>query len=263
MKKTALITGASGGIGYELALLAANDGFDLIITGRNRDSLNRLKSEINHLYPQNQVLVCVQDLAAPGAVPELVSEIEKAGMQVNILVNNAGTQAYAEFVETEEQTQLDLLQVNITALTQLTHRLLPGMLVQGWGRILNLASTASFSPSPLNITYCASKAYVHSFSVGLSAELADTPIKVTSFHPGATDTGFKTRHNLQDTLYFKGAMDPKKVAAIGYRAMLKGRTRVVAGLRNKLEILMYMSLAPFLGIMPTKLYKRIAFFLFG
>ena len=167
-----------------------------------------------------------------------------------MLVNNAGTQVYGEFATASLERQLDLIQVNLAALVHLTHLLLPGMIRRGHGRILNIGSTGSFAPGPLNAVYCATKAFVLSFSEAIGAELAGTGVTVTTLCPGATNTAFISRHGMQDVRIFRNAMLPVQVAEIGYRALQRGRPLVVAGLRNQVQVLSFQIMAPFLGQTP-------------
>ncbi len=235
--KTALITGASGGIGYELTRLFARDGYNLVLTARSEDKMDKMKAEFER-RKGIRVTVIGKDLTRPEAPQEIADELESGGTQVDILVNNAGFTVYGPFVETDLKREIDLLQVNIMALTKLSGLFLPGMVERGWGRVLNLASTAAFMPGPLMATYYASKAYVLSFSQALANELHDTGVTVTALCPGATETDFQKRGDLEGSRLFDLAsvMDAKTVAKIGYRALMKGQTEVIAGLSNWLVV---------------------------
>ena len=246
---TALITGASSGIGLELARLFASDGYNLILVARNASSLENLARELRSEH-QIQARVIVQDLAEPSAPRTITDLLARESIDVNILVNNAGTQVYGEFSGSSLEQQLALLQVNASAIVHLTHLLLPGMIRRGRGRILNVGSTGSFAPGPLNAVYCASKAFVLSFSEAIGAELAGTGVTVTALCPGATGTAFAARHGMQDVRIFRHAMSPARVAQIGYRALLNGRPLVVPGLHNQFQVLCFQSMAPFLGLTP-------------
>jgi hypothetical protein len=193
---TALITGASSGIGLELARLFAKDGVNLV------------------------------------------------------LVNNAGTQVYGEFNYANLEHLSAMLQVNNTALIELTHRLLPGMIKRKFGFILNLGSSGSFAPGPLNAVFCASKAFVLSFSQALGAELSETGISVTTLCPGATKTNFINRHGLQNVRIFRYVMAANRVAEIGYRAMWQKKPVVVAGWVNLLQVISFQFMAPFFPLTP-------------
>ncbi|HSL31345.1 MAG TPA: SDR family oxidoreductase [Anaerolineales bacterium] len=247
--ETALITGASSGIGRELARLFAKDGYDLVLVARNATNLERLARDLRSEY-QVKATVIVQDLGVPSAPQAIVNSISSQAIEIDVLVNNAGTQVYGEFADASLEQLLAMVQVNAIALVQLTHLLLPGMIRRGHGRILNLGSTGSFAPGPLNAVYCASKSFVLSFSEAIGAELAGTGVTVTALCPGATDTAFITRHGMQDVRIFRNSMAPVAVAQIGYRALQHGRPLVVAGLVNQLQVLSFQLMAPFLGLTP-------------
>lgn len=246
---TALITGASSGIGLELARLFSKDGYNLILVARNRSKLESLGKELRSEH-KVQVTVMVQDLVDPSTPCTIASQLADQSIHVDVLVNNAGTQVYGEFAEADLDAQLALVQVNMAALIALTHLLLPGMIRRGRGRILNVGSTGSFAPGPLNAVYCASKAAVLSFSQAIDAELTGTGVTVTALCPGATNTAFIARHGMQDVRIFRNAMSPGRVAQIGYSAMQRGRPIVVAGFSNQLQVLSFQLMAPFLGLTP-------------
>jgi short-subunit dehydrogenase len=253
MKQTVLITGASSGIGLELARLFAKDGYNLVLVARNQAKLEALAEALRAGFGV-EARVMVQDLAKTEAPQQIVEELDSQGIEIDILVNNAGTQVYGKFAETATQQQLDLAQVNVNALVHLTHLLLPGMVQRGRGRILNLGSTGSFTPGPLNAVYCAGKAFVLSFSEAIGAELAGSGVTVTALCPGSTDTAFVTRHGMQDVRLFRSMMSARRVAEIGYQAMQRGWPVVVTGLGNQLMVLLFQLSAPFIGIMPPKLF---------
>lgn len=246
---TALITGASSGIGLELARLFAKDGYNLVLVARNRMNLENLAQELRSKH-QVQVMVIVQDVANPSASQAIANQLSAQKIEIDVLVNNAGTQVYGTFANSSLEQQLALIQVNTTSLVHLTHLLLPGMIHRGRGRILNVGSTGSFAPGPLNAVYCATKAFVLSFSQAIGAELAGTGVTVTALCPGATDTAFITRHGMQDVRIFRYAMSPRRVARIGFRALQRGRPLVVAGVSNQLQVLSFQLMAPFLGWTP-------------
>lgn len=246
--QTVLITGASSGIGLELARLFARDGYHLVLVARSQRRLERLAEELRR-QDQVKVSVLVYDLAQPCTPRLIVEELALRSIDVDMLVNNAGTQVYGEFVSTNIEQQLALIQVNAAALVKLTH-LLPGMIQRGHGRILNLGSTGSFAPGPLNAVYCASKAFVLSFSEAVGAELAGSGVTVTALCPGATNTAFASRHGMQDVRIFRKTMAPDHGAQIGYRALHSGYPLVVAGWSNRLQVLSFHLMAPFLGLTP-------------
>ncbi|MDP9175765.1 MAG: SDR family oxidoreductase [Planctomycetota bacterium] len=232
--KTALITGASVGIGRDLAGLFAMDGHGLILTARNEKQLNELAAKIRaeHGTP---VDIIPKDLAEPGAPQQIFDQIVSRGIAVDFLVNNAGFGAHGPFAESDISEQLAMLQVNIVALTHLTRLFLPEMLARKRGRVLNVASTAAFVPGPYMAGYYASKAFVLSFSEAVDAELAGTGVTITALCPGPTATEFHKRAGIANSKLFKGkTMSSIEVAEIGYRAMLAGKRTVVAGLRNKI-----------------------------
>jgi short-subunit dehydrogenase len=234
VSKTALITGASGGIGYELALLFARDGFDCILVARSQDKLNAMAARMESEF-RVKTLVLPKDLSKPSAVDEIYEEISAATMPVDLLVNNAGFPVFGLFTETELKTELEMLQVNVVALTALTKLFLRGMLERRYGRILNLASTAAFEPGPLMAVYYASKAYVLSFSEALANELRGTGVTVTTLAPGPTRTGFQKRGQLEDSRLVQGEIaDARSVALAGYRGLMAGKTLVIPGFTNKL-----------------------------
>ena len=234
MSKTALITGASGGIGYELALLFARDGFDCILVARSHEKLNALAARLESEF-RVKTLVLPKDLSNPSAVDAIYEEISAASMPVDVLVNNAGFPVFGLFSETDLDTELEMLQVNVMALTQLTKLFLRGMLERRYGRILNLASTAAFEPGPLMAVYYASKAYVLSFSEALANELGGTGVTVTILAPGPTRTGFQKRGQLEDSRLVQGQIaDAQSVALAGYRGLMAGKTIVIPGFTNKL-----------------------------
>lgn len=227
----ALITGASSGIGLDLARLMAPD-FDLIITARNQARLEEIAQELQAKHG-NRVHAIAGDLARPETPFDLWTEITRRGLRVDALINNAGFGAYGEFKDTNLEVELQMIQVNITALTHLTKLALPGMLERKQGRILNVASTAGLQPGPFMAVYYATKAYVISFSEAIANELKGTGITVTCLCPGATATEFATRADMEKSRLFKlGRMRSDDVARKGYHAMLKGRTLVITGVKN-------------------------------
>lgn len=238
MTKTALITGASSGIGHELAALFARDKYNLVLVARNVQKLKELARNLQQQYGITAT-VLGKDLANPGTPDEIFTELQQAGIRVDVLVNNAGTQVHGEFRDNDIQKELLMIQVNLTSLTHLTKLFLPGMIERGAGRILNVGSTGSFVPGPMNAVYCATKAYVLSFSEAIAEELRGTGVTVTTLCPGATATNFVGKAGMDNVRLFNYPfllMDAAPVARIGYRALMKGKTVVVAGLANRLQV---------------------------
>ncbi len=234
---TALVTGASVGIGRDLARILAREGHDLAIVARDTRKLDRLADELSTTFGVS-VRAIPKDLARPGAASELYRELDAAGVTLEVLVNNAGFGIAGAFAKTPMTGDIELLQLNMVALTELTKLVLPGMVERGRGRILNLASTAAFQPGPYMATYYASKAYVLSFSEALSAELEGKGVSVTALCPGPTATEFHRRAGIEGArVPMLGMMESEAVAEAGYRAMLAGRRLVIPGLRNRLGTL--------------------------
>src|SRR5512145_187300 len=181
-KKTALITGASTGIGYELSNLFAHDGYDLVLVARNKPKLEQMAREFQQTYGSS-VTVLAKDLSTPTAADEIFAELQSVA--IDVLINNAGAGVHGLFSETDLAQEMQIIHLNLVSLTRLTKLFLTGMLVRGQGRILNVGSTGSFVPGPLNAVYCATKAYVLSFSDALAEELSGTGISVTALCPGA------------------------------------------------------------------------------
>jgi short-subunit dehydrogenase len=230
---TALITGASGGIGYELAKLFAKDHHNLVLVARNGPRLAQVADELQRQFGITVRTVAL-DLTEPAAPQSLFKQLQSEGVAVDILINNAGYGSFGEFAEVPIEESLGQIQLNITALTTLTRLFLGPMLERRSGRIMNVASTAGFQPGPLMAVYYATKAYVISFSEALANELADKHITVTCLCPGATETGFAGRAGNDKSRLFKTLrpMDAKTVARSGYRGLLKGKTLVIPGFRN-------------------------------
>ena len=233
-KGTALITGASSGIGAELARLCAGDGYDLILVARRTDLLDQLATE---LTARNGIAarVIAADLSDP-AVPVAIYN-ETRGAPVEILINNAGFGLRGRFDETDWEAESRLLQVNVVALAHLTKLFAKDMLRRGSGRILNVGSTAAFVPGPLMAMYYASKAFVVSFSEALAAEFVGTKLTVTVLCPGPTRTEFARAAGMGESRLFRGsAMEANEVARLGYRGMMAGKAEVIAGAGNRWSI---------------------------
>lgn len=234
LSKTVLITGASNGIGYELAKLFARDGYHLVLVARNREKLSELADQMKEQHRTNSTVIA-KDLAIPGAPREIIAELREKNLSIDILINNAGFGLYGAFADIETSEILSMIQVNITALTELTQLLLPGMKARKSGKILNVASTAAFQPGPLMAVYYATKAYVLSFSEAIGNELQPYGITVSALCPGPTDTGFEKRAKLEQSKLFQGVnMDAGTVARIGYEGLFKAEPVVIPGWKNRL-----------------------------
>ncbi|MCY7350390.1 MAG: SDR family oxidoreductase [Cytophagaceae bacterium] len=239
--QTALITGASSGIGYELARCFAQDGYNLVLVSRNTDRLNEIANEFTQQYGLGKVTVVGADLAQPDAPQRVYNEMNNQGIRVNVLVNDAGFGEYGMFAtETDLQKELSMIQTNVTALVHLTKLFLRDMTTRNEGKILMLASVASVLPNPLMAVYGATKAFILSFSEALRNELKDTDITVTALMPGATNTDFFNRAGADGTVAHKQAMktDAADVARDGYEALMSGKDKVVSGMMNKAQVAM-------------------------
>jgi uncharacterized protein len=229
---TVLITGASGGIGYQLAKLFARDRHHLVLVARNSDKLAQVANELQ--VHGVSVKVVALDLEQAPAPKFLFGQLQREGITIDILVNNAGFGAHGEFADMDEERILGQIQLNIKALTELTRLFLSGMIARRSGKIMNVASTAAFQPGPLMAVYYATKAYVLSFSEAIANELSSSGVTVTCFCPGPTDTGFGARAGNDKTRVFKRirAMSAEQAALDGYRALMEGRTVAIPGRQN-------------------------------
>ena len=221
MGNTALITGASGGIGEELARYHAANGGDLVLVARSEDKLNKLQAELEASHPI-KVMVIVADLARPEAAEQIFAATEDGGLQIDLLINNAGFGGHGKFHERELEKDQAMMQVNVVSLVSLTHLYLQGMVQRKSGKILHVASTAAFLPGPLQAVYYATKSFVVSFSQALAQELEGTGVTSTALCPGAVDTGFVAAGDLQDIKVWDKAKSAESVARCGYEAMLSG-----------------------------------------
>jgi hypothetical protein len=231
-RSTALITGASSGIGRSLARLFAADGYDLALVARRADALDELAAEIMAAHNVSVASFAV-DLARPEGARTLHEELEARGVAVDVLVNNAGFGMQGAFSALPLDRQVDMIRLNVTTLTELTGRLLPGMLQRGSGGVLNVGSMAGFQPGPFMAVYYATKAYVVSFSEALAEELSGSQLRVSCLAPGPTRTGFAAEAGVTDTPLFRGdVMDVEEVARIGFEGWKAGKPLVIAGRRN-------------------------------
>ena len=229
--KTALITGASSGIGKAFTELLASKNVNLVITARRTSELNEIKANLENKH--NISVTCFpMDLAIPNAAVDLYQQIKEAKITIDYLINNAGFGGHGEFYKRDWKEEANMIQLNILTLTQLCHLFLPDFITQNSGRILNVASSAALVPGgPLQSVYFATKAYVLSFSQGLAGELTDKNITVTALCPGATETEFEKNADLEGTQLFSGkTFSAEEVAKDGYKAMINGDLKKITAL---------------------------------
>jgi len=232
-RKWALVTGASGGIGIELARVFAHHNYNLVLTARRQAELGKLAQELETRGTQTRVIAA--DLADASAPQKIWEELQDEDIWIHTLVNNAGFATYGFFDETPLDDELQMLQVNIVALTQLTKLFLPAMKTRGRGQILNVASTAAFQPGPLMAVYYASKAYVLSFSEALSNELDGSGVTVSALCPGPTVSDFQERAKMMESKILQGdLMDAGSVALAGYRGLIRKQSVIVPGAKNQI-----------------------------
>jgi short-subunit dehydrogenase len=232
----ALVTGASSGIGADLAREFARHGYDLVLTARRVEPMRALAEELKSLGANGTVIAA--DLSKPGAAAALAADLDSKGLVLDVLVNNAGLGAGGPFHESDPARVSEQLYVNVAALTELTRAVLPGMVSRGRGSVLLVASTAAFQPGPSLAVYSASKAFVLSFGEAISFELRETGVTVTTLCPGPTHTGFTAVAKTGNSALFESpmasVMTPAAVAREGYRALVAGKRVHVVGLMNKL-----------------------------
>lgn len=233
--KTAVVTGASAGLGAQFARLFARDDHDLVLVARRRDKLDQLAAELRQAHGIRTTVIAA-DLTDPKAPQHLYEELLRAGIEVEFLVNNAGFGANGAFAELELTRQLDMVELNIKALMHLTGLVLPAMIARRSGRVLNVGSSAGFLPGPFMATYYASKAFVLSFTEALAYELRGTGVTATVLCPGPTETEFAQVSGAGNAALFKTAASAASVARYGYRCMLAGRTVAVPGITMKLAL---------------------------
>ncbi|HVV70686.1 MAG TPA: SDR family oxidoreductase [Verrucomicrobiae bacterium] len=249
-----LVTGASSGIGRELAKCFAADGSRLILLARKRAALQSLAEEL-HKAHGTQAEVLPADLAEPRAPERIFEHLQTNGTKVDVLVNNAGFGAHGEFATLPQARQLEMLQVNVMALTQLTRQFLPGMIQRKRGGVLNVASTAAFQPGPGMAVYYATKAFVLSFSEAITEEVSGSGVTISALCPGPTATNFAEAANARfSNRFMRSTMSAEAVARIGYRGFRAGRAVVIAGARNRL-------LTFSVRLAPRALVRRITKFL--
>lgn len=249
-KETVLITGASGGIGKELAILFAKDGFNLVLVARSKENLMKVKNEIES-FSDGSIQIYSKDLSKEDEIIALQNELSSNNIQIDYLVNNAGFGLFGEFVNTSLDEELNMIDLNIRTVTHLTKLFIKGMVERNKGGVMNIASTAAFQPGPLMSVYYATKAYVLSFSEALSNEMKGTNIKITAVCPGATETNFGNRASMNESKLFQsGVGNVKDVARIAYEGFNKGKTIVIPGTTNKV-------LANSVRFMPRKMVTSV------
>lgn len=232
--KTVLITGASGGIGKEIAQIFAENGNNLVLIARNKNKLEQIAKEFEINY-KVRVTVLAQDLSKSNIALKIYSEIKDRGILVDILINNAGFGNFGHFVDSDLKRTTEMININITTLTEFTSLFVKDMIKINSGKILNIASTAAFQPIPKFAAYAATKSYVLHFTEALHYELKETNVSVSVLCPGPTSTGFKERANAENSNVFKsGVMNAKVVAKVGYKGLIKNKMTIIPGFKNKL-----------------------------
>jgi uncharacterized protein len=254
MNKTALITGASTGIGFEFAKLLAADGYNLVLIARDEQKLREISASLASKF-NISVKIYPKDLSVTGDIDNLVCQIREDAGAIEILVNNAGFGLSGAFVDTDLARELEMIQLNVVSLVIFTKLWAKEMVQRKSGKILNVASTAAFQPGPLMAIYYATKAFVLSFSEALAEELKESGVTVTALCPGPTATQFSKRAELEKSRLFKGGivpvLDAATVAKIGYDGLSKGQPVVIPGLINKIGVFS-------VRLIPRKLVAQIA-----
>ena len=228
-----MITGATFGIGYELSKIFAGNGYNLVLTARNRSQLEERKTELESTYGI-AVTVIDMDLSVPGSGEKFYEKVSALNIAIAVLVNNAGFGQLGKFAALDLSTQQQMIELNITSVTVLTHRFLQDMQARGSGRIMNVASTASFQPGPLMAVYYATKAFVLYLTEALAVELVGSNITVSVLCPGPTISSFQERAGFRSNLLMKNSMSAAAVARIGYRGLMNGKTVIITGWLNRL-----------------------------
>ncbi|RLQ96564.1 SDR family NAD(P)-dependent oxidoreductase [Falsibacillus albus] len=233
-KETVLITGASNGIGLEMAEIFSQKGHTVVLAARSKEKMEEIKHDLEKKY-NNTILVKGMDLSVQGAPQDLYEELKRENIQIDILINNAGFGLFGDFTDTDLDKELNMIQLNVSALTAMSKLFSKDMVQRGKGKILNVASTAAFQPGPLMAVYYATKAYVLSFSEALENELSGTGVHVSTLCPGPTETGFSDKAELgQSKLFTSGVMDAKKVAAQAVDGLMNSKSIIIPGIKNKL-----------------------------
>jgi short-subunit dehydrogenase len=238
-KQYALITGATSGIGYELAKLFAKDGYNLVIVARSQHELEKTSADLRQQFG-TEIIPITKDLFQPDSGFQLYEEVRNHGISIDVLVNDAGQGQYGQFIETDIARELDIIQLNICSLVVLTKLFLKDMVEQGTGKILNVSSVASKVPGPLQSVYHGTKAFVQSFTEAIREEVKDTGVTITALLPGITDTDFFRKADMLDakSVHEQKMADPADVAKDGYDALMSGDDKVVSGFKNKVKVVM-------------------------
>lgn len=237
--KYALITGATSGFGYEFAKLLAKDGYNLVLVARSNERLQEITADLTQTF-FIEVLPISADLFSASAAREIYEEVTIKGIEVSILINDAGQGEHGHFIEYDVARDIDMIQLNITSLVCLTKYFLREMVARNEGRVLQVASLLGKYPTPLMSVYAATKAFVISFTEGLINELKGTNVTITALLPGAADTDFFHKAGAEETVTYREEelSKPEQVAKDGYDALMKGESRVVSGAKNKLYAVM-------------------------
>jgi short-subunit dehydrogenase len=235
--KHALVTGATSGIGYELAKLLANDNYNLILVARNRAMLEAVSQEMTAGSSGIHTHIIEADLFKDGAAQEVYNQVQELGVEVDVLINNAGQGEWGMFTNTDLDREVGIVHLNVISMLSLTKLFLKDMVVRNSGRILNLASSLAKAPSPYFAVYAASKAFVLSFSEALMQEIGDSEVTVSVLLPGATDTDFfhKAKAEVSVTYRETELYSPKDVAEAGYKGLMNGDAKIVPGFKNKTQ----------------------------
>ena len=232
----ALITGASSGIGYELAKLFAKDKHNIILIARREERLKQLSRDLENDY-QVKTMIVTKDLSRPQSAREIYDMLKQNDITIDYLINNAGFIVYGHFADTNWSEEYKMIQLHMETLTHLIKLFLPDMLRRKNGKILNIGSTGSFVPGPFNAVYCATKNYILSLSEAIAAEVNGTGVTVTALCPGGTKTEFAGKANSKNSsVHFFEVMEANRVAKIGYKALMKGKKVVIPGMLNKIQI---------------------------
>lgn len=239
-KEYALITGATSGIGYELAKLFAKDGYNLVLVARNEENLEIVAGEFQELAPGAHIHTIVADMFEPHAAEGIYDAVKQAGIRIDFLVNNAGQGEWGKFTVTDLQRELDIVQLNVVATMTLTKLFLKDMIARNSGRILQLASSVSKAPTPYLSVYAGTKAFVLSLTEALAKEVENTNVTLTALQPGPTDTDFFHKAKAENSVTYKeiSLYAPEEVAKAGYEGLMNGDAIVIPGAKNKTQIYM-------------------------